>query len=130
MKWIALTCSLFLPLLTICQSHSQDHKKHTENLVNPIPRTIVNIKKGKEVFIHHCASCHGKKGRGDGIGGITLDKPPADFQRSIQDKSDADLYWEIALGKKPMREYEDVFKDKEIWNVINYIRSLSNDSVK
>jgi len=41
----------------------------------------VLVEIGKEVFVRHCASCHGEAGRGDGPVAGALRTPPADLTR-------------------------------------------------
>jgi mono/diheme cytochrome c family protein len=83
------------------------------------------------VFVHHCASCHGEKGRGDGPAGRFLNPPPrnfadAEWQASITDER---LRQTIRQGGGPMglspamASHPDL-SSEQIEELIRYIRSL------
>ena len=38
-----------------------------------------NVASGKETFLEHCASCHGKTGKGDGPAAFVMKTPPTDL---------------------------------------------------
>ena len=45
----------------------------------PIKKTTVTATSpasGKEMYLHYCASCHGKEGKGDGPAAVALKVPP------------------------------------------------------
>ena len=46
---------------------------------NPVASDANSIKAGKLVYDKHCASCHGKTGRGDGSKAAQLETEPGDF---------------------------------------------------
>jgi len=41
----------------------------------------VQISSGKDLFMRHCASCHGEKGEGDGPAAEALKNPPTDLTK-------------------------------------------------
>lgn len=44
----------------------------------PLPQFV---EAGRELFLEHCAVCHGTDARGDGVAAEALRKPPADLTR-------------------------------------------------
>jgi mono/diheme cytochrome c family protein len=74
-----------------------------------------------------CANCHGTTGRGDGSGG-NAGAPPADLSDAMWDygSSDGEIFGVIHDGTSAdMGSYAERMKDADIWNVINYIRTLA-----
>lgn len=131
MRWILIISILFFRCVGFGQKTTWEAPKASNTLVNPIPVSDTTLIFGKEIYKHHCASCHGIRGRGDGIGGTTLNKSPADFRKSsLVEQSDGNLYWKIVTGKPPMRSYNHVLDDEAIWSVIHYIKLLSLDKKK
>ncbi len=46
---------------------------------NPKPAVPPNVSSGKQTYVHHCASCHGDDGRGNGPTSSALKTPPPDL---------------------------------------------------
>src|ERR1700686_4921096 len=46
---------------------------------NPVPVTPEGLAAAVKLFQDNCALCHGEKGQGDGEGGKTLNRKPANF---------------------------------------------------
>lgn len=96
---------------------------------NPVAATEASLKRGREVWIKECASCHGEKGRGDGPGIKDLEVKPGDLTdaHSVA-HSDGELFWKITEGRKPMPSFAETFSEEDRWNVINYLRQLTKQS--
>ena len=95
---------------------------------NPIPVSEKSLEQGKTVFYQYCYSCHGMEGKGNGPGAEFTGKPVADLTSSkVREQKDGVLFWKITEGNipRPMPMYRVFLKKEDIWNVINYMRSLS-----
>lgn len=81
---------------------------------------------GKELYNKHCRSCHGTKGLGDGTKSATLETIiPAFKDKSFQDQSDGEIYYQSFVGRNEMPNFEKKIIDEEDrWAVVNYIRLL------
>lgn len=97
---------------------------------NPIPVTTDSLSAGQQVFQANCAACHGPEGKGDGPAGANLNPQPADLTAShAAVHTDGDMLWWISNGIDPaMPPFGDALNEADIWNVINYVRSLSGPS--
>jgi len=92
---------------------------------NPIPATEQSISAGKDVYLANCTTCHGEQGMGDGPQAFTLEPPPANLtEPHVTAHSDADIYWWIENGISPSMPGFESLEEDEIWNLINYVRSL------
>jgi mono/diheme cytochrome c family protein len=103
-------------------------------LVNPITPDAESLTRGEDIYVTHCATCHGDYGNGDGAGGSSLDPAPAPLAHTSQMMGDAYLFWRITEGGIPfetgMIPYRDILDEKARWDVINYVRALGRGQVK
>jgi len=92
---------------------------------NPVKPTAESLAKGKKLYGFDCAMCHGDNG--DGKGDMAADmKNVTDFTNpdAMKNRSDGSLFYVIRKGKGSMPAEGDRGKDEDIWNLVNYIRSL------
>lgn len=81
---------------------------------------------GKELYMIHCKSCHGTKGKGDGKKASTLETQVPDMTTSdFNSQTDGELYYKTYIGKDDMPGFEKKIKDNEDqWLLINYLKNL------
>jgi len=93
---------------------------------NPVKADAESLATGKEVWVKHCQSCHGKAGKGDGSKAAQLKTAPADFTKSdFQSQSDGALFYKTLEGREDMPSFKKKIADQDdIWAVINYMRSF------
>jgi len=95
--------------------------------VNPVKPTAESLAKGKKLYGYDCAMCHGKGG--DGKGDMAADmKNVTDFTNpaALKNRTDGELFYITRNGKgEDMPPEGDRAKDDDIWNMVNYIRSLA-----
>jgi mono/diheme cytochrome c family protein len=91
---------------------------------NPVKPSEESLAKGKKLYGYDCAMCHGKNG--DGKGDMDM-KNVADFTKpdALKGRSDGELFYVIRNGKGDMPPEGDRAKDDDIWNMVNYVRSLA-----
>jgi mono/diheme cytochrome c family protein len=94
--------------------------------VNPVKPTPESLAKGKKMYGYDCAMCHGKDG--DGKGDMASDmKNVTDFTNpgALKNRTDGELFYVIRNGRGEMPLEGDRAKDGDLWNMVNYIRSLA-----
>jgi mono/diheme cytochrome c family protein len=92
---------------------------------NPVAQSDASAKLGMGFFTKNCASCHGKTGLGDGVKARTLKDSPGDFSKAdFQSSSDGDIFYRTKTGRGDMPKYEGKLADEDIWNIVNYVRTL------
>ena len=129
MRWnsraLLFTSALMLPLGLAASGASQDG---AAALKNPVPVNATTLAEGKQLFTKNCLSCHGALGKGDGKAGAALKPPPADLtdEEWKHGSTDAEMYTVIRDGVKGtgMRGFAGRMTAKELWTVLNYVRSL------
>ncbi len=88
--------------------------------------------KGKRIYMHYCASCHGDKGNGKGFNAKNLDPRPANHtdtklmsRRSNKDLHDAVRGGGRMVGKATlMPPWGEVLNMTEIESLVSYMRKL------
>jgi len=99
---------------------------------NPIPSSAKSIADGQKAYQTNCRHCHGAKGLGDGPL-APKDPPPANLTDAEwkYGSTDGEIFYTIKNGVGPdseMKPMKTKLSDKDIWNVVNYIRSLGPKS--
>jgi mono/diheme cytochrome c family protein len=96
-----------------------------KSMKNPVAQSDASTKAGLAVFTKNCASCHGKTGLGDGVKARTLKDFPGNFSKAdFQSLADGDIYYRTKTGRGEMPKYDGKLADDDIWNVVNYLRTL------
>jgi mono/diheme cytochrome c family protein len=95
---------------------------------NPVAATPKSISAGEASFQKYCRFCHGDAGKGDGKA-APKDSRPADLTDATWDhgSADGDIFRIISDGAPPpsaMKGFKSRMTPNEIWNLVNYIRSL------
>ena len=94
---------------------------------NPIKFSEASVDRGKKIFKTQCALCHGDKGDGKGDLAKEMNLTLPDFTKSdaFANRTDGELFAIIGTGKDPMPGQKGRMPDPQVWNVVNYLRSLS-----
>jgi len=95
---------------------------------NPVAATPASIAAGKQTYVRTCAPCHGTSGEG-GPGNDLIPAAP-DLTDAMWDhgSTDAAIFTNIKEGIGPdfnMTPFKDRLKDEEIWNIVNYLRTIA-----
>jgi mono/diheme cytochrome c family protein len=105
--------------------------KTADALVNSLKDNASATAEGKKIYITYCGPCHGDKGKGDGVASAGLSKPPADHtSAAVQKQTDGAIFWKISEGNNPMPSYKKALSETQIWQLVDYIRTLSKTSKK
>jgi mono/diheme cytochrome c family protein len=94
---------------------------------SPVAATPESIAAGKQTYLRRCASCHAASGEG-GPGNDLIPAAPSLVDEQVKVKTDSQLFNNIKNGIGPdfnMVAFKDTLKDDEIWNVVNYLRSIA-----
>lgn len=81
---------------------------------------------GLRNFNRHCVSCHGKKGKGDGVMAKNMKTPPGDLTAGYMAQySDGELYYLSFVGIADRPDFMKLIPEEEAkWAVVNYVKSL------
>jgi mono/diheme cytochrome c family protein len=96
-----------------------------KNMKNPVAKSDASTKAGAALWSKNCASCHGKTGMGDGVKARSLKTHPGDFAKAdFQNQTDGEIFFRTKTGRGEMPKYEGKLSDNDIWNLVNYMRTL------
>jgi mono/diheme cytochrome c family protein len=91
---------------------------------NPLASDSKAIEQGAKLAQTNCVSCHGAKGKGDGVAAAALNPKPADWtSKRVKDETDGELFWKISNGRGAMPPWKHL-PENDRWALIRYIRSL------
>ena len=96
-------------------------------LKNPVASSPESIQAGKQTFTRYCAPCHGPEAKGDGQGAGSVRPANLVDETWKYGATDGEIFTNIRDGIGPffdMASWQSTLKEPDIWNVINYLRSL------
>ena len=101
-------------------------------LRNPVPRSAESIARGRQLFGKNCAVCHGPEGRGDGEVAAALPQRPEDLASIAPPPifPDGVVAYRIINGVNMMPAFKSTLSENEIWDLLNFIRSLAPEKQK
>ena len=118
------------------QQNSQGEKQAIGNTIpadaaqkaNPVKSSAESIARGKKQYGYDCAMCHGKAGDGKGDVAADMKLGMMDFTNpaTLKERSDGELYYIIKNGRGQMPPEGDRGQPKLLWDMVNYLRWLSN----
>jgi len=97
-------------------------------LQNPVPASPESIAAGKQSYTRYCANCHGLNGEGSPGNDLTPAAPDLTDKEWKHGSTDGEIFTSIKFGVAPqfdMGAWGDQLKDEEIWQVVNYLRSIA-----
>ena len=107
------------------QAPAADAKK----LVNPVKATPESVASGEQLYKKYCSFCHNPDGKGHGPM-APKGTNPSDLTDPKWDNgsTDGEIFAAIRNGVGPkfdMKPYKDRIPERDIWNLVNYLRSLN-----
>lgn len=100
-------------------------------VVNPVKPTAASLAVGKKKYGYDCAMCHGTDGDGKGDLAIDMKLKMPDYRdpAALKSVTDGEMFYVIKNGNgAEMPSEADRLKDDDIWNLVNYIRSIPKNS--
>ena len=119
---------LFSLMLLASVVATAQEKQDPAKLKNPVPADEKSAAAGKQIYQRHCAVCHGSSGNGGSGSDISPPAPSLTNGKWKHGSTDGEIFTVIKEGVPPdfyMEPWGDRLKDEDIWNTVNYIRSLA-----
>jgi mono/diheme cytochrome c family protein len=115
------TVILFLSVQVFAQEWIAPADQKTK--VNPQEYNLDNVKKGKELYIKNCKSCHGDPGKNNVL---PLVPPPVDFaSEKMHKNTEGEMYYKITNGRGSMPQFKATISDDDRWRLVDYIMNFS-----
>ena len=99
------------------------------SLINPLEATEENLENGKAMYGIYCASCHGKKGDGNGVLS-QREKFSGIPNYKDRDINAGSIYHVIMHGKNLMGSHASQTTYTERWQIVQYVEKLRLDLAK
>jgi mono/diheme cytochrome c family protein len=119
---------LSVVVLALLQSPAAPKKGGNAELAtvrNPVAASPESISAGKRVYTRMCSRCHGAEGKGDGTA-ASVAVPDLTDAAWDYGGSDGDIFAVIHDGvSTDMDGYAARLSDADIWNVVNFIRTVA-----
>jgi mono/diheme cytochrome c family protein len=112
--------------LTVAVAAAQNGE--AAKIKNPVAAEPESIAMGKALYAKNCSPCHGVNatgGSGNDLIGPAPDLTDAEWQHG---STDGEIFTNIKDGIPPdlsMGPWGDRLKDTDIWNVVNFLKSLA-----
>jgi len=122
----ALACAFLVTVGVAAQNPGGSPE--ARKMKNPVASSPESIKAGQALFQKNCRFCHGADAKGDGPM-APEGTHPSNLTDAKWDRGDSDgeIYAVIRDGAGPkfdMKGYKSKMTETDIWNVVNYLRSL------
>lgn len=105
-RYASFTLKLFLPCLALLA-------------MMPFVASAASLNNGQQLYMAHCAGCHG-------MNGVSVIPQAKDFSKAkLLAQPDRSLIDLIRSGRDMMPAYLGILDDREILDVINYLRILN-----
>jgi mono/diheme cytochrome c family protein len=130
MKVLSAALSIALAVVVLMSFVSVQQKPWTvpanyKTMKNPVKATPQSIESGKALYNQNCASCHGKKGLGDGPKARNLEASAGDMSgATYQNQTDGEHFYKTKFGRGEMPKYDKKISDDDIWSMVNYMRTF------
>jgi mono/diheme cytochrome c family protein len=100
---------------------------------NPVAATPESVAAGKRIYQKSCAPCHGINAEGGPGNDLIPAAPDLTGDKWAHGSTDGEIFDNIKNGVAPdfnMTPWKDQLKDPDIWNVVNYLRSIAKKKQK
>jgi mono/diheme cytochrome c family protein len=95
---------------------------------NPVKATPESLARAKQIYGWDCAMCHGDNGNGKGDVAVEQKLTMRDYHdpNSLGKMTDGEIFFIIHEGKGQMPAEGPRAKTDEVWNLVIYLRKMSN----
>ena len=95
-----------------------------QNIENPSDYNLENVKKGKDLYMTNCKSCHGDAGKNNPLALVPL--PPDVASETMHANTEGSLFYKISIGKGTMPAFESTMSETDRWLLVNYIMNYDH----
>ena len=116
-----LTVILFFSMQVFAQEWTVPADQ--KNVANPQEYNLANVKKGKELYLKNCKSCHGDPGKNNVL---PLKPPPVDIaSERMQKNTEGEIFYKITNGRGAMPQFKATISDDDRRRIINFIMNFN-----
>ncbi len=97
--------------------------ENSKVMSNPLAYNLDNVKRGKDLYLANCKSCHGDPGKNNGL--PLVPHPPDITSEIMQQNTEGELYYKITNGRGPMPQFGSTISEDDRWRLVNYIMNFN-----
>jgi len=106
-------------------------REDAQKLKSPVANTQKSIARGRVIFMQNCTNCHGENGKAEGslIADATDLTTPKLYKHGT---SEGEIFHSIrdGAGDQMPAFKSQLDSETDIWNLVNFVRSLWPESVR
>jgi mono/diheme cytochrome c family protein len=106
-------------------------RQDAQNLKSPVAYTKKSVDRGRVIFMQNCTSCHGENGKAEGslIADATDLTTPSLYKSGT---TEGEIFHSIrdGAGDQMPAFKSQLGGEADIWNLVNFIRSLWPESMR
>jgi len=125
---VVLAAAVWLVAIGVAASAQGTGNPEAAKLKNPVKATPESIAAGLTLYGKYCKFCHGADAKGNGALAPKDTHPPNLIDATWEHGStDGEIFTNIKEGIGPkfdMKPMKAKIMDPDIWNIVNYVRSL------
>ena len=94
---------------------------------NPVAASSESVAAGQKSFLRYCQGCHGPNAKGGYATEAAPAAPDLTDAKWTRGSTDGEIFAVIRDGAGPkfdMKGYKSKMTENDIWNVVNYLRSV------
>src|SRR5882724_5729525 len=123
-----LIAALVIAFAALAAAQTPGGDPEAKKMKNPVASSPDSIKAGQALFAKNCRFCHGADAKGNGPM-APEGTHPSNLTDDKWDRgsTDGEIFLVISNGAGPkfdMKGFKSKMTETEIWNVVNYVRSL------
>jgi mono/diheme cytochrome c family protein len=127
---VAATFAL-LAVTALADAPAKLTRDDAQKLKSPVANTKKSIDRGRVIFLQNCTSCHGENGKAEGslIADATDLTTPSLYKSGT---SEGEIFRSIrdGAGDQMPAFKSQLASEGDIWNLVNFIRSLWPESMR
>jgi mono/diheme cytochrome c family protein len=120
--------AVWLVAITAVAGAQADKNPAAMKLKNPVKATAESVAAGQATYSKYCKFCHGADAKGNGALAPKGTHPPDLTDAEwMHGSTDGEIFTNIKDGVGPkfdMKPMKNKMSDTDIWNVVNYLRSI------
>ena len=100
-----------------------------KKLKNPVAAAPESVAAGQQLYAKYCRFCHSADAKGNGPMAPKGTHPPDLTAGKAQELTDGEIFAIIRDGAGPhqeMKPFKGKMQEQEMWNVVNYLRSIGS----
>jgi mono/diheme cytochrome c family protein len=103
-------------------------ERHAPSVKNPVPATEQNIVAGAQLYLNHCAGCHGTPSNPDSQFARSFNPPVPRFFKHAPDMLENQNFYIIEHGIRwtGMPAWSNTLSDNQIWQIVTFLSSIPN----